>query len=89
MYLCISSLTSSTTACFTVYHIYIYLQANMHFSVYETCISGRYCSNLVDTDRAELAREKGYHVTLCTLHPPSCTPKNSLLIGTPQGKVIM
>ncbi|XP_041358719.1 glutathione S-transferase C-terminal domain-containing protein-like [Gigantopelta aegis] len=43
---------------------------------------GRYCSNLVDTDRAELAREKGYHVTLCSLYPLSCTPKNNLLIGT-------
>jgi len=37
--------------------------------------------NLVDTDRASLAKEKGYNVTLCSLLPLNCTPKNNLLIG--------
>ncbi|ESO93684.1 hypothetical protein LOTGIDRAFT_104845, partial [Lottia gigantea] len=44
---------------------------------------GVYCANLVDTDRAELARENHYSVSLCTLQPKSCTPKNNLLIGVP------
>ncbi|KAK6172982.1 hypothetical protein SNE40_016526 [Patella caerulea] len=44
---------------------------------------GCYCANLVDTDRAELAREQNYTVSLCSLKPLSCTPKNNLLIGTP------
>ncbi|KAL4229713.1 hypothetical protein ACF0H5_010101 [Mactra antiquata] len=43
---------------------------------------GRYCMNLVDTDRADLARENGYNVTLCSLKPLSCTPKNNLLVGS-------
>lgn len=43
---------------------------------------GRHCMNLVDTDRARLAEENGYDVTLCSLKPLSCTPKNNLLIGT-------
>uniref|UniRef100_A0A0B6ZDG7 Methyltransferase domain-containing protein n=1 Tax=Arion vulgaris TaxID=1028688 RepID=A0A0B6ZDG7_9EUPU len=43
---------------------------------------GRLCMNLVDTDRAQLARELGYDVTLCSLKPLSCTPKNNLLFGT-------
>ncbi|CAG5115091.1 unnamed protein product [Candidula unifasciata] len=43
---------------------------------------GRLCMNLVDTDRAEHAREVGYLVTLCMLTPPACSPKNNLLLGT-------
>lgn len=42
---------------------------------------GKYCANLVDTDRAALAKEHGYTVTLCSLKPLTCTPKNNLLIG--------
>ncbi|KAK7473499.1 hypothetical protein BaRGS_00035252 [Batillaria attramentaria] len=42
---------------------------------------GRQCMNLVDSDRAQLAREAGYSVTLCSLHPLTCSPKNNLLIG--------
>ena len=44
---------------------------------------GRLCMNLVDTDRALVARENGYHVTLCSLQPLTCTPKNNLLVGKP------
>ena len=45
---------------------------------------GRLCMNLVDTDRALIAREHGYQVTLCSLQPLTCTPKNNLLIGKPK-----
>ncbi|XP_035827501.1 glutathione S-transferase C-terminal domain-containing protein [Aplysia californica] len=44
---------------------------------------GRTCMNLVDTDRAEFARQQGYQVCLCSLQPLSCSPKNNLLIGVP------
>lgn len=47
-------------------------------------ISGRYCMNLVDTDRLAYTEEKGYDVILCSLQPLTCTPKNNLLIGTPK-----
>ncbi|KAL8575601.1 hypothetical protein ACOMHN_028622 [Nucella lapillus] len=42
---------------------------------------GRQCMNLVDSDRAHLAREAGYTVTLTSLQPLTCSPKNNLLIG--------
>ncbi|GFO11567.1 glutathione s-transferase c-terminal domain-containing protein [Plakobranchus ocellatus] len=44
---------------------------------------GRECMNLVDSDRAAYARELGYQVTLCSLQPLTCTPKNNLLVGIP------
>ena len=37
--------------------------------------------NLVDTDRASVAVEMGYKVTLTSLQPLTCTPKNNLIIG--------
>lgn len=42
---------------------------------------GKYCMNLVDTDRSLYAREHGYRTSLCSLKPLSCTPKNNLIIG--------
>ena len=39
--------------------------------------------DIVDTDRCERVREKGYSVTLSKLQPPSCTPKNNLIVGQP------
>eukprot|EP00095_Tigriopus_kingsejongensis_P011110 snap_masked-scaffold268_size230776-processed-gene-1.1 protein:Tk11110 transcript:snap_masked-scaffold268_size230776-processed-gene-1.1-mRNA-1 annotation:"glutathione s-transferase c-terminal domain-containing protein" len=38
--------------------------------------------DMVDSDRVWEAIEKGYQVKLSTLNPPSCTPKNNLLVGT-------
>lgn len=46
---------------------------------------GRHCMNLVDSDRAAYAKEFGYKVSLCSLQPLSCTPKNNLLVGTQVG----
>lgn len=37
----------------------------------------------VDKDRATRAMEFGYNVTLSKLEPPTCTPKNNMLIGVP------
>jgi len=45
---------------------------------------GKLCMDIVDTDRAEMAREAGYTVSLAKLRPTDCTPKNNLIIGTPK-----
>lgn len=42
---------------------------------------GYYCMDVVDTDRKLQAVEKGYEVHLGKLQPPTCTPKNNLLVG--------
>ncbi|KPJ15607.1 Glutathione S-transferase C-terminal domain-containing protein-like [Papilio machaon] len=44
---------------------------------------GARCMDIIDSDRARLAEEHGYSVTLSRLTPLSCTPKNNLLIGVP------
>lgn len=44
---------------------------------------GARCMGIIDSDRARLAQEHGYSVTLSRLTPLSCTPKNNLLIGVP------
>lgn len=41
---------------------------------------------LVDKDRLEHARERGYHVELLSMEPRDCTPKNNLLIGVPPSR---
>ncbi|XP_063225131.1 glutathione S-transferase C-terminal domain-containing protein homolog [Bacillus rossius redtenbacheri] len=45
---------------------------------------GRLCMGLIDADRCLQAREHGYTVSLAKLVPPSCTPKNNLLVGVPR-----
>jgi len=44
---------------------------------------GRLAMNIIDTDRIRMALETGYYsrVELCQLSPPTCTPKNNLIIG--------
>lgn len=44
---------------------------------------GERCMAVIDSDRGHLAKEHGYEVTLTKLYPPTCTPKNNLLIGHP------
>ncbi|XP_022822712.1 glutathione S-transferase C-terminal domain-containing protein homolog [Spodoptera litura] len=46
-------------------------------------VRGARCMAIIDSDRARLAEEMGYKVTLMKLKPPTCTPKNDLLIGIP------
>ncbi|XP_013200963.2 glutathione S-transferase C-terminal domain-containing protein homolog [Amyelois transitella] len=46
-------------------------------------VRGARCMAIIDSDRAGLAKEFGYNVTLSRLKPLSCTPKNNLLIGVP------
>lgn len=46
-------------------------------------VRGSRCMAVIDSDRARLAQEFGYKVTLSRLKPLSCTPKNNLLIGVP------
>lgn len=47
---------------------------------------GARCMKVIDSDRAHWAEEFGYKVTLTTLKPYTCTPKNHLLIGIPTEK---
>lgn len=47
----------------------------------EKSVQGKRCMTVIDIDRCLSAKENGYTVHLSTLEPPSCTPKNSLLIG--------
>ncbi|KAK6642341.1 hypothetical protein RUM43_003842 [Polyplax serrata] len=44
---------------------------------------GNRCMIAIDTDRCLRAEEAGYMVFLSKLDPPSCTPKNNLLVGVP------
>lgn len=44
-------------------------------------LEGKRCMGLMDMDRANAAREHGYSVTLYTMQPPECSPKNNLLVG--------
>lgn len=46
-------------------------------------VRGERCMAIIDSDRARLAEEYGYKVTLSRLKPLSCTDKNNLLIGVP------
>ena len=46
---------------------------------------GKHCMGLIDLDRVSVAKEHGYEVTLCTMQPYDCTPKNNLLIGYEPG----
>ncbi|KAF9788874.1 hypothetical protein SFRURICE_018450 [Spodoptera frugiperda] len=46
-------------------------------------VRGARCMGIIDSDRGRLAEEMGYKVTLMKLKPPTCTPKNDLLIGIP------
>ncbi|RVE45451.1 hypothetical protein evm_009886 [Chilo suppressalis] len=46
-------------------------------------VRGDLCMAVIDSDRARLAEEFGYTVTLSRLKPLTCTPKNNLLIGVP------
>ncbi|GJQ80269.1 putative methyltransferase [Trypoxylus dichotomus] len=42
---------------------------------------GFLCMDIIDTDRKLMAESHGYTVHLGKLQPPSCTPKNNLLVG--------
>jgi len=36
---------------------------------------------LVDMDRIAFARGRGYRCQLLSLNPPTCSPKNNLIVG--------
>ncbi|XP_025835217.1 glutathione S-transferase C-terminal domain-containing protein homolog [Agrilus planipennis] len=48
---------------------------------------GYLCMNIVDSDRKFYAEECGYTVHLGKLKPPTCTPKNNILIGIKEENV--
>lgn len=43
---------------------------------------GQTCMVAIDSDRLLCAREHGYDILLSSLEPPSCSPKNRLLLGS-------
>lgn len=46
----------------------------------------RVAKSIVEWDRGMSTREKGYHVYLSRMEPPSCTPKNDVLVGWPKNR---
>jgi len=54
-----------------------------HQQLYDKSAQGERCMAIVDYDRCQLARQHGYTVSLAKLLPPSCSPKNNLLVGIP------
>ncbi|KAJ8028284.1 Glutathione S-transferase C-terminal domain-containing protein [Holothuria leucospilota] len=47
---------------------------------------GKLCMTIIDEDRSSYVKEHGYRVTLCSLTPLTCSPKNNLLIGVKGGQ---
>lgn len=45
--------------------------------------SRRACKGYLEVDRCLRAKERGYDVSMTVMQPPSCTPKNHMLIGNP------
>lgn len=39
------------------------------------------CMAYIDHDRAQAAMERGYRVNVCHMNPPTCSPKNHMIIG--------
>ncbi|KAG7458671.1 hypothetical protein MATL_G00223060 [Megalops atlanticus] len=46
---------------------------------------GKQCMGLVDLDRSWTAEAHGYSVEVMTMEPDSCSPKNNMLVGVPEG----
>uniref|UniRef100_A0A6V7K2H7 Methyltransferase domain-containing protein n=1 Tax=Bracon brevicornis TaxID=1563983 RepID=A0A6V7K2H7_9HYME len=49
---------------------------------------GYQCMAVIDTDRRLQAEERGYAVVLAKLVPETCTPKNNLLVGVPEERIV-
>lgn len=54
-----------------------------HKNEYSKSEQGEKCMAFVDIDRCIQAKEEGYTVYLAKLVPPTCSPKNNLLVGIP------
>lgn len=72
-YLCLAHAADQT-------HQQSHLQENAKIA------QGYRCMTIVDTDRKLYAEQFRYKVHLGKLIPPTCTPKNNLLVGIPKGK---
>ncbi|XP_063314454.1 glutathione S-transferase C-terminal domain-containing protein [Pelobates fuscus] len=44
---------------------------------------GKQCMGLVDLDRSWAAEQFGYKVTVISMEPETCSPKNNLIVGSP------
>ncbi|KAJ8712199.1 hypothetical protein PYW07_005041 [Mythimna separata] len=67
-------------------YLFIAHGADQTHKEHPLAVRGARCMAIIDSDRARLAEEFGYTVTLMTLKPVTCTPKNNLLIGIPKEK---
>lgn len=56
----------------------------VHKLLYKKSEQGERCMAIVDFDRCLRAKEIGYNISLAKLVPPSCTPRNNLLVGIPK-----
>ncbi|XP_075215833.1 glutathione S-transferase C-terminal domain-containing protein homolog isoform X2 [Lycorma delicatula] len=56
----------------------------VHKQMYEKSEQGERCMAIVDFDRCLQAKEIGYKISVAKLIPPTCTPRNNLLVGIPQ-----
>ncbi|KAJ8714936.1 hypothetical protein PYW08_004917 [Mythimna loreyi] len=62
-------------------YLYIAHGADQTHKEHPLAVRGARCMAIIDSDRARLAEEFGYKVTLMTLKPVTWTPKNNLLVG--------
>lgn len=65
------------------YFILAHASDQTHYDDNTKTSQGNRCMTIIDSDRCLRAEEAGYIVTLSKLDPPSCTPKNNLLVGIP------
>lgn len=72
-YLCLSHAADQT-------HHQYYVEENTKI------VQGYRCMTIIDTDRKLYAEQFGYNVHLGKLIPPTCTPKNNLLVGIPKSE---
>ncbi|XP_063775392.1 glutathione S-transferase C-terminal domain-containing protein isoform X3 [Pseudophryne corroboree] len=49
----------------------------------ERRLIGKHCMGLVDLDRAWAAEQYGYKAVVISMEPESCSPKNNLIVGSP------
>lgn len=58
-----------------------------HAPDHPSTAQGQLCMRLIDADRLAHAKELGYETKLFLMIPVTCSPKNHLLVGTPENKI--
>lgn len=68
------------------YFVFGHASDQTHYDDNIKTSQGNKCMMIIDSDRCLRAKELGYIVSLSKLDPPSCTPKNNLLVGMPPSR---